>query len=543
MPHSRHGNFPLSAYLVIILCVAYSLFGLTAHEPWKTPDAVNIAVAESLSSEKQAVSHLSHLGDNNQTATWLAPTLAGGIWLESPPLYHWLAAQTGDRLSGWLPWHAAARLSSALFSLGGLFLLSIAARGFHGREASYVAPLLVLGSLGFLVPAHDAQPALIGFASLAGVMAALAWWEVRPGKSAIGMGLAAGLGFLGTGLDSLLVNLVVILTALSLPTWRRVSPSSWLMALLIAALLIAAWPLALWQVSPELFTHWWAQETQRSFTADVRRVELLFWGTWPVLPLALWGIWLHRYQLRTGRHFMPLIASLAALLLYFATDDTNAAILPLLAVLAILASAGAGRLRRGAASAFDWFGSITVTLFIGLIWLGGIAMLTGHPARVAKNFTRPAPNFVAELSWLAIGIALIATFFWLYLLVASPRSPWRGVIRWSAGVVCIWVTLVCLWMPWVDHGKSYRQLITTLQLAMPSKPSCIESPGVGDGLQASLDYFAGIRLVPSTENRCLYRLIQTKPDTTTSLPGWHLIKDVSRPGDRRERIRLYARTE
>lgn len=542
MSYSRSANssiatFPLPAYWIIVLCVAYSLFGLTAHEPWKTPDAVNIAVAASLSS-KNTPHTTAHTA-----APWLAPTLAGETWLETPPLYHWLAATTGDLFSDWLPWHAAARLSSALFSLSGLFLLSLAARGFHGREASYAAPLLVLGSLGFFVPAHDAQPALIGFASLAGVMAALAWWEVRPGKSSVGMGLAVGIGFLGTGLDSLLVNIVIILTALSIPTWRRVSPSSWLMVAVIATTLIIAWPLALWQASHEVFGQWWAQETQRSLTLDIRRIELLLWGTWPVLPLALWGVWLHRRQWRTGRHFMPLAASFAALLLYFITDDTNAAILPLIAALAIPASADAGRLRRGAASAFDWFGSITITLFMGLIWLGGIAMLTGHPARVAKNFTRPAPNFVVELSWFAIGIAAAMGLFWLYLLITSPRSPWRGTMRWSAGIVCIWVTLVCLWMPWVDHGKSYGPLIVSLKDVMASKPSCIESPGIGDGLQASLDYFAGIRLNKAQDKHCRYRLEQTKPDSKREIPGWVLIKEVFRPGDRRERIRLYERVE
>jgi hypothetical protein len=41
---------------------------------------------------------------------------------------------------------------------------------------------------------------------------------------------------------------------------------------------------------------------------------------------------------------------------------------------------------------------MTFTQVAALIWLGGIAMLTGEPARVAKNFSKPAPGFIAEVS-------------------------------------------------------------------------------------------------------------------------------------------------
>jgi hypothetical protein len=110
-----------------------------------------------------------------------------------------------------------------------------------------------------------------------------------------------------------------------------------------------------------------------------------------------------------------------------------ATLLPALVPLTLLAATGAARLRRGAANAFDWFGMMTFTLIAGLIWLGGIAMLTGEPARVAKNFSKPAPGFIAEASPLLILLAIAASVGWIAVMLRTPRSPWRAAARWSVG--------------------------------------------------------------------------------------------------------------
>ena len=119
--------------------------------------------------------------------------------------------------------HDAARLASSLFLLLGLLLISLSARGFHGREAGYIAPLLAIGSLGLLIPAHDSQPAIAAFAATSGVFAALAWWPLYPRRCALGLGLAVGLGFLAAGLESLMLNVSITFVALLFPTWRRVA--------------------------------------------------------------------------------------------------------------------------------------------------------------------------------------------------------------------------------------------------------------------------------------------------------------------------------
>lgn len=60
---------------------------------------------------------------------WLPPRLAGEIWLDSPPLYHWTAALLGRLFGFLLPLHDAARLASGLFA--GLMVAGLAGAARH----------------------------------------------------------------------------------------------------------------------------------------------------------------------------------------------------------------------------------------------------------------------------------------------------------------------------------------------------------------------------------------------------------------------------
>jgi 4-amino-4-deoxy-L-arabinose transferase-like glycosyltransferase len=523
-------RLPPDKFLVIAFVLGYLLWGLIDHDPWRVDDVVALSIAHGFSVQQWTV----------------VPLLAGEPWLGSPPLYHWLAALFGNVLSVVLPWHAGARLASALILGAGLYALSNAVRRLYGDDAERLAPLLAAGTLGLMVPAHEAQPALISFLAITWQLAALAHWGVRPVVAPISLGLALGVGFLGSGLSSLLPMLGILCAAALHPRWRRNNRAGWIYALAVAIPLLIAWPLALGEQDAGLLHRWWSSELQSlggDTTLTTKRLEMLSWAAWPVLPLSLWLLWLERRRLTDATNFIAFAGLAITLLFYLRSNEPAHALFPMLAMLSLLAAPAAGRLRRGAANAFDWFGAMSLTIFMALIWLGGVAILTGLPARVAKNFSKPAPGFIPEWSWLAFATAVVVSLLWLRLLVTAPRSPWRAASRWSFGIVVVWILLVTLWMPWIDYGKSYRGVSADLRQALGKTPGCIERKGLDDGHRASLDYFSGIRTIPGSghSGKCRFLIARTTRAADKHLPGWTLKLERSRPGDRKESLRLYQR--
>lgn len=524
-------SLPPERIVVGTIVAIYLLLGLIDHDPWRIDDAVTLAIAHGFSAQQ-----------------WLVPQLAGEPWLTSPPLYHWLAALFGNSLDALMPWHAAARLASALILGGGLYALAVAVRHLHGEAAARLSPLLAVGTLGLLVPSHEAQPALTSFLAITMQLAALALWKKHLPLAGAILGLGLGIGFLGSGVSTLLPMLGIALAATIHPHWRHDSLRAWLVMAVIAVPLVAAWPLALAHQDAQLLQRWWGNELQSlggRTALPGKRFEILALASWPVLPLGLWMLWLERHRLTRATNFIAFASLTITLMFYLRANEPTHAMMPLLAVLCLLATPAAGRLRRGAASAFDWFGAMTFTLFLALVWLGGVSIFTGMPARVAKNFTKPAPGFIPEWSWFAFILAVLTTLVWLRFLVAAPRSPWRAATRWALGVTSFWVLLATLWLPWVDYGKSYRSASADFRQALGKNPGCIERQGLDEAHRASLDYFEGIRTIPVApdSSSCNYRIVPQSPKAEKTMAGWTLVLERSRPGDRSETLRLYRRDE
>ena len=433
----------LAKVSVVVLCALWLLAGLFGHDPWKNDDALHLGVAFGMDS-----------GD------WLVPRIAGDPWLVSPPLYHWVAMFCGKLFDWLLPWHDAARLATALFGAALLGIAGRAAFQLSGASAGLAAPLLLIGTLGLLAPMHDAQPVVVALAGCAMALLGLTLCRKQELKGGAIFGAGVGIGFLGTGFEGALVPVVTGVMLLTHPAWRtRRSPITCLAASVTAALLIVPWPWLLREHSTVLFDLWWSAEVGSLSSHEIftsRHLALMAWASWPILPMAIWTLWLERKRLWLPDTLLPLVASVVGLAFFLIDDAKLIALLPALVPMALLAAAGAGRLKRGAANAFDWFGMMTFTLLAGLIWLGGIAILTGEPARVAKNFTKPAPDFVAIISIPAVLLAIAVSIGWIVVMIGTPRSPWRAAARWSVGVTTAWVLLIALWLPWIDYGKTYR---------------------------------------------------------------------------------------
>jgi len=529
---------PPSPAALAAIALAFVLPGLAGHDPWKTHDAIGIGIAHGMVSS----------GDG------IVPRVAGLPWLNDPPLFHWLAVAFGRLLQFLLEFHAGARLASGALVLGAFYLIYRAARDWQAdalkREAAAAALLLLLGSLGLMVHAHEALPELAALAALCGALATLPHASSRPLAAGVLFGAALGLAFLSASwIAPLSLGLAAVAAHVICEEWRNRNGLLFtLSAVLVAAVFACSWPLLLYLRAPDLFADWWhlVSRPQGGFGGNLRYfLVTASWFTWPAWPLAVWALWSLRRRLTEARLFVPFAASaamLAAIAFWGPPQDVN--LIMLLPPLALLAAQGALVLRRGAAGALDWFGVLAFGFFAFLVWLGYFAMLTGLPERVANNFLKGAPGFALELKVFPLLVALALFLGWLYVMFFSVRSPVRSVARWAAGITLLWGSFAMLWMPWADYVKGYRSVALQLRSKIPVDTDCIAQRSLGISQAAALDYHAGIRPRPFDTLKptaCRLLLVQGSPkhEFDGPGPGWSKLADVGRPGDKSERYRLY----
>ena len=545
---------PPSHTVLILIALAFVAPGLVGHDPWRAFDVIAIEVVHQM--------HLS--GD------WVVPRIAGEPWLEDPPFYHWLALAFGKAFGWLLGFHNAVRLASGVAMMAALWFLYLAAR--HATSAKGEAPqtsardeargtgaaatLLLLGSVGLIVHAHEAVPDLATLAASCAALCFLMLSREKKAKHGLAFGASLGIAFLSTGpVMPVVLGATALVAHLVCDDWRNARAWRFFGAALAAfAVLAVSWPLALALRSPELAQAWWhgATHARGEFGANLRYyLAVASWAAWPAWPLALYATLRLRREWRAPRIFVPLAASLFALpAIAWLGPQQDINVIVLLAPLALLGAQGVARLRRGAANALDWFGVMTFTFFAALVWLGYFAMQSGLPPKIANNFAKTAPGFAAQFELLPFAAALAMTLGWAYLMFYAAPSPTRGVTRWAAGIALLWGTFATLWMPWADHVKSYRSVALQLKSTIPASAGCVAQSALAMPQRAAFSYHAAIRTQPleppgtakpgTAKPSCAYAIVQGHPrQEITPGPGWRKLADVGRPGDRGERYRLY----
>ena len=544
---------PLAGIPLLILVAIWLLPGLIGHDPWKNDDAIGIGIAH------QFAAH----GD------WLLPRLAGEHYPDDGPLFYWIAAAFA-KLLGWLiALHDAARLAGGACIALTLVFLRLAGRAFHNnanrasesrdkdsRGSGNSVMLLFVGCTGLLLHAHETINETALLAGLACAYYGAALLERRPYAAGIAIGCGLGAAFLATGIAPILPLLVALLaTPLFVPDWRSRNAGLALVCALAALLpWLALWPALLHARSPELFAAWLQKANLAAFAqgpglaAAAYTLQTLAWFAWPAWPIALWALWLYRRKPSSAGVVLPLAALVAGLALAsFGRAAGELPLLPLLLPLALLGAPVLNDLRRGAANSLAWFGAMTFSLLGGLIWLGYCALHTGFPPRIAANAARLEPGFAAHFAWLPFIAAIVLTLAWIALIFRSQRSPHRSVTFWAAGLALFWSLAILLWLPWIDYGKSYRQLSRSLQASLPKQPGCIASQGLGEAQRAAFDYHAGIvteRTETHPRHDCRLLVVQSNARLPEASPGaaWKKIWEGNRPGDRSEKFRLYTKS-
>ncbi len=532
----RNGiRLPPAGWILAAMLAFYVLAGLFGRDPWKGEDAIHIGTAW----------HMLNYGD------WLSPDLAGRPFNE-PPLYYWSASLTGFLLGGMLPLHEAIRFASALWVTLALMGLYYASRELYGQEDAAAAPMLLAGCAGLVFHAHDAQPMLIAVAAYGGALGALAAIGRKPRLTGIFYGLAMAGCFLGTGIATTLPLLLIAPLAWWLAPERRQAASTLAIAFAIALLLSLPWPSLLYWNEPLRFNAWLTTEiapfkTPFVFSGLFGFLAMVPWFAFPALPLALWTLWTRRQKCIETSQLLPLaLFGITVLILAWTFRVREIPALLLLPPIALLATPGALTLRRGMANAFDWFAMMTFSVFAVFVWICWSAMALGWPTKLAQRVVVLRPGFVGHVDFVALSIGIAATAWWVWLIVTAPRSPYRSLTHWTMGFTTLWLLLTTLGLPWFDYGKSYRPVAQAIAQALPEGHGCLAERGLNDTQRASLAYFVGIE--PVTENSeagraCNWLLVygDTRRELAAPNGDWNKIWEGSRPGDRKEKFRLYRR--
>jgi 4-amino-4-deoxy-L-arabinose transferase-like glycosyltransferase len=539
-------SLPLSKTMLALLAVVFVGPGLLSHDPWKSLDAITIEIAHQMA----------------VTGDWLVPRLAGEPWMSQSPLYPWVGALLGMLLGPLIPFHGAVRLASALFMLAALACVYFAARGWYGAEAAQEgdpqarrtpavsAMLLLVGSVGLFVHAHEATPELATLAAVAGLLAASAHAIAAPLRAGLGAGIALGATLLGTGpVVTVALFVALVATWLVSPEWRNARGALFLVVgAVVGAALAAAWLVPLAMRDAGLLEQWWREAVipEGGLLENLRYyLVTLSWSSFPSWLFVPWTLWMRRRRLRAAGVFLPLAAVIA---LYVGLAVVGPArelyAILMLPALALLAAPGALTLRRGAAAAFDWYGVMTFSLFVVLVWVGYCALAFGVPRKLAENALRMAPGFVEHFDPIVVVSALLLTLAWLMFLFRVPRSRTRGVTRWAAGMTLLWGTFATLYMPWADHQKSYRSVALQLKSQIPVDAPCVTGRSLGSAQRAALSYLVDLVTAPydpAKPQLCPLLLVQGRAEDPHDHlgPHWKKLADVGRPGDRSERFRLY----
>jgi hypothetical protein len=289
-------------------------------------------------------------------------------------------------------------------------------------------------------------------------------------------------------------------------------------------------------------------------------VHVLVWFAWPVWVLA--GLALikwrrHWLRLRPATHLaLPLAFVLAHLALLPCAEQTDRWFLSALPALASLAAFALPTLRRGMKSLVDLF---TLFFFSGcslIIWVVWIAMQTGTPPQAAANVARLAPSFIPAFSAPVLLLALAATLAWgwlVYWRVGKHRPAiWMSMVLPAGGAALCWVLLMSLWLPLLDHARSYKPLMMLVQknLAPTAAPvttaACLQTHGLRAAQQAALRYYLDRPLVPANRGEaCAWLVVDA--EALSNLPeyvlmqDWQLQKQLRRPTDDNEDWLIYRR--
>ncbi len=509
---------------LVLFCAAYLLPGLIGRDPWKNADISAFGFM---------------LNVARGWADVMSPAVGGVIATGGGLLPYWLGAAF-IRLLPWLDPAIAARIPFTLM-LGSVMLgtwysayhlartraaqpLPLAFGG-EARPDDYAraiadgALLALIATLGLLQLGHETTPELVQLAGLSAFLYAL---------SSVGQGSrwahAAGVLSLsvmsGSGSPSIALAAGCAGVALCLLArdTRLKAFAPWIAASAVLSSAVG-WLASTWA---------WHISIPAS---PIEVLRTLSWFTWPAWPLAGWTVWQWRNHVHHRHIAIPLALLGVAVVACMLVGGSDRALLLALPASAVLAAFALPTLKRSVSAAIDWFSVFFFSALGFAIWFIFSAMHTGVPAKIAANvFKLAAPGFKPSFSWLSVLIAALGTLAWLFLVrwrtSRHQHALWKSLVLPACGVAMCWMLLMTLWLPVLDHARSYRSLVERVARKLPENAS-VAAPGANVALLTALQYFGHLKVdgrTPSDRSNERYMIIsQPARSVAPDIEGWKMI--------------------
>lgn len=548
---------PIARWALWLLCIAYVVPGFVGRDPWKKFDIEAFGFMLTLAR-----------ADVDSGISWLRPTLLGQIEPNLALLPTWLGAWAiALAPAGWeaqaarLPfvlmlvvtllatWHAVYALARSGAAQPVAFAFGGEARPTdYARTLADGALLALLGCLGLALLSHEITPALSQLCFTSLLFFGLSTLPHRRAWSAT----ATAAGVLGLTLSGAPVLALMLgaggaaIRALTPPDPGRRGLNMMEIGLLgllalLAITLAGALDLWRWRLVPHAMT-------------DLYQFgRLLLWFTWPAGPLALWSLWRWRRQLVRAWRFphigLPFWFALVTVGTTWFTGLSDRALLSALPAIAALAAFALPTLRRSVGAFIDWFTLLFFSVGALIIWIVWLSMETGFPAQPARNVARMAPEFVHTLSPVLLGAAILSTLGWLVLVrwrTGRHRSAlWKSMVLPAAGTALCWSLLMTLWLPLLNHGRSYAPLVAKIE-AITGAGACVQALGLGNAQASALLFHGRMRLREATtpDPACPWLITDSEQVAPQAerlrRGGWQEMTRLRRPTDNDETLVIFV---
>jgi hypothetical protein len=542
-----------------LLCLAYVLPGFIGRDPWKTVDVRSFAAMQEIAA--------------GRTSAWL-PLLAGEPMGDFAPLPHSLGAwairllPTSAELAYRIPsmlalaltlgfaWHAFFRFAllpgaqPVAFAFGGQ-----AKPVDYARALADSGLLALMACLGLAQISHEASPAVFWMLSFTGLMHAMALQAVarmdkRPwrvwGPQWLGSLVALALSgqpVLAT-LAALTIPMLMVGIRCTQDDTRQTD-------------LLKSQPWGTWVVGVLLTaTCTWLTPTLGELDAPgssdaqgwLAYLKQLAWFAWPAWPLGVWALWRWRRHWRTPHMLLPMGLLVLVLVGSMSQDGSDQVLMSALPPLAGLAAFALPTLKRSFGAWVDWFSLLFFSFCSLAVWVVWISLMTGVPAQPALNVARLAPGFAQEFHLWTFVIALVATLAWaavvLWRTSRHRQALWKSMVIPATGSVLCWLLLMTLWLPLLDHARSYGGVARRLAASI-SPTGCATAWGLQSAQIAGLVHQGHIRLLRGSPESTTCEHLVTTPgrlnDVRLTHAGWVLVARANRLTDNKEGLVLLTR--